>query len=260
MRISTALLPICFSFLLFCEGCTQEESPPAPTKKQKIVAPIKKTVSKKTEAPLKRKTKEVKKETKKDTDTKIATIKERATAPSKIEAQAKEAVQQEEIREYYIVRKGDTLTSIAGRDDVYQNSLKWPILYRTNYDKLTTLQVGVDFLDSELSEGVRLKIITPSEVRENLRRNVHKIWVVNVFSTLNKKKIVPCTIKLIKNGYSAYITSASVKGKEWIRLRVGFFKNKAEADLERKKINTLLNINNSWISKASKELEEFGGY
>ena len=221
--------------------------------------PIKESVSKKSETPLQRMPEKVKKETKEATDTKMAAVKEREKAPSAIKVQEKQALQKE-AREYYIVRKGDTLASIAGRADVYRNSLKWPILYRLNYNKLDTLKIGEDFLDNELPEGVRLKIITPNEARENLKRSAHKIWSVSVLSALNTKEIVPCTVKLIKNGYSPYITSKKVKGKDWMRLRVGFFKNKTEADLERKKINALLNLNNSWIAKAKKEFDEFGGY
>jgi hypothetical protein len=52
-----------------------------------------------------------------------------------------------------------------------------------------------------------------------------------------------------------------MRGRQWMRLRVDFFKTKLEADLERKKINAILNIHNSWITKVGKEkLEEFGCY
>ena len=46
-----------------------------------------------------------------------------------------------------------------------------------------------------------------------------------------------------------------------MRLHVGFFKNKIEADMEMKKIMTLLNLDNSWVTKVGqKEFEEFGSY
>ena len=139
--------------------------------------------------------------------------------------------------------------------------MKWPILYRLNLDRLAELQLVEDFLDRELPEGLRLKIITPDEARENLRSNANKIWSVNVLSATARVDIIPSTIRLIRDGYPVYITTAKVKGKDWIRLRVGFFKNKIEADAERKKIMTLLNLDNSWITKVGqKEFEEFGSY
>ena len=62
-------------------------------------------------------------------------------------------------------------------------------------------------------------------------------------------------------GYPVYITSAKVKGKNWMRLRVGFFKNKIKGDADRKEIMTLLNLDNSWVTKVGRrELDEFGGY
>ena len=162
---------------------------------------------------------------------------------------------------YYTVKKGDSLSAIAARTDVYGDPLKWPILYRLNIDKIGELQLVEDFLDRELPEGVMLKIITSDEARENLKRNAHNIWSVNVLSATTRVDIIPSTIMLIRNGYPVYITSAKVKGKDWMRLRVGFFKNKIEADAERKEIMTLLNLDNSWVTKVvQKELEEFGGY
>jgi hypothetical protein len=128
-------------------------------------------------------------------------------------------------------------------------------------DKIAELQLVEDFLDRELPEGLMLKVITPDQARENLKSNANKSWSVNVLSATARVDIIPSTIRLIRSGYPVYITSAKVKGKDWMRLRVGFFKNRTEADAERKKITALLNLDNSWITKVGqKELEEFGGY
>ncbi len=162
---------------------------------------------------------------------------------------------------FYIVKKGDSLSSIAGRSDVYGDPLKWPILYRLNMDKLDALEAGEDFLESELSEGVMLKIITPDEAKENLERRVHNVWVVNVLSATTNGKIIPVAVRLIDNGYMTYITRAKVKGKDWTRLRVGFFKDRTEADTKGKKIMAMLNLADAWVIKVGKkELGEFGGY
>jgi septal ring-binding cell division protein DamX len=86
--------------------------------------------------------------------------------------------------------------------------------------------------------------------------------VVNVLSTTSKKgKIVKDAVKLIKNGYPAYITSARVKGKEWVRLRVGFYKNRNDALKAGKKMQAMLNLDDSWAANIKKaELDEFGSY
>ena len=257
MKVSTTIIFICLTLFLWYGGCTQEESPPSPSKKQKIVVPIKKPVPEKAQTPLQSTVEKIKEETKEATDSKTAAVEEKAIQPSATNAKEKEAVTKE-VSGHYIVKKGDTLSTIAG--DVYGDPLKWPILYRCNLNKLDTLQVGEGFLERELPEGVSLKIITPDDKKENLKRNAQNIWSVNVLSATNLTNIISSTIMLTRNGYSVYITSTKVNERDWVRLRVGFFKNKAEANLERKRINALLNIDNSWIAKAGKEIEEFGCY
>jgi len=256
MKGSAIIISICLIPFLLCGGCSREEPPPV--QNYKVVMPIKRP------APEKAKTS--------PTDEEKATTEAKEAGGAKVEAVAQEAIGPpeteamegetavEEVTGYYIVKQGEGLSGIAAREDVYGDSLKWPILYRLNMDKLNNLQLGDGFLDRELPEGMRLKIITPDEARENLKRRINKVWVVNVLSATTKEEIVPATIRLIKNGYPAYITYFKLKAKDWMRLRVGFFENKTEADMERKKIMTLLNLDYSWVTKVGKELAEFGRY
>ena len=249
MKLSATIISICLTLFLFCGGCSREEPPPPPTKKIKVVKPIKRPPPEKDET-----------EEKEDKEIKASSVEEKALKAPEIDAGEKETAM-EEVTGYYIVKKGDSLSSITGREDVYGDSLKWPIIYRLNMDKLDKLQLGDDLPGRELPEGVRLQIILPDEVKENLKRRANNVWAINVLSTTTNGKIIPVAIRLIKNGYLVYITRTKVKGKDWIRLRVGFFKNKTEADTEVKKIMTMLNLADSWIAKVGKkELGEFGGY
>jgi hypothetical protein len=259
MKFSAILISICLTLFLWFGGCSREEPPPPPDKKDKVVMPIKRPVSQKTDTSVPSKQEKAQEEPEEPAEVKTAAVEEKALKPPETEIMEKEEAL-EKMPGYYIVKKGDSLSSIAGRDDVYGDSLKWPILYRLNMDKLASLEAGEDFLESELPEGVMLKIITPNEAKENLERRLHNVWVVNVLSATTNEKIIPVAIRLIKNGYPVYITRATVKGKDWMRLRVGFFKNKTEVDTEGKKIMSLLNLGNLWVTKIGKELEEFGSY
>ena len=260
MRVSATTVSICLTLLLSCLGCSKEEPPPPQVKNYKVVMPIKRPAPEKVQTALPRKEENAKEEAKEAAEVKTVVVEEKAIKPPETETMEKERAA-EEVAGYYIVKKGDSLSSISGRDDVYGDSLKWPILYRLNMDKIGELQLVEDFLDRELPEGLMLKVITPDAARENLRSNANKIWSVNVLSATTIGEIIPSTIMLIRSGYLVYITSAKVKGKDWMRLRVGFFKNRTEADAERKKIMTLLNLDNSWITKVGqKEFEEFGSY
>jgi len=260
MRVSATTVSICLTLLLSCLGCSKEEPPPPQVKNYKVVMPIKRPAPEKVQTALPRKEEKAKEEAKEAAEVKTAAVKEETIKPPETETMEKERAA-EEVTGYYIVKKGDSLSSISGRDDVYGDPLKWPILYRLNMDRLAKLQLVEDFLDRELPEGLRLKIITPDEARENVKGRLNKVWVVNVLSATARVDIIPSTIRLIRNGYPVYITSAKVKGKDWMRLRVGFFKNRTEADTEGKKIMAMLNIVDSWVTRAGKnELEKFGGY
>lgn len=162
---------------------------------------------------------------------------------------------------YFKVQKGDTLFKIAGREDVYGDPIKWPSLFRYNLDKLGQMGEAEDIEHRQLPEDLELRYVTPNEAAENLKSLGKKLWVVNVKSEKELKKIVLPAIALMKNGYHAYIARASVKGEEWVRLRVGFFEKRSEAVSEGERIMEVLNAQETWAARiGEEELKEFGGY
>ena len=162
---------------------------------------------------------------------------------------------------YYRIKKGDSLFKVAGRKDVYGNSMKWPSLFRLNMGGLSEMKLSDDFEHKELPAGLDLRFVTPDEAAENLTKLGKKVWVVNVLSSRTSKKIVPAAVKLMKNGYRVYISSAVVKGQKWMRLRVGFFADRSKASESGKKIISLLKADGTWIAGLEEqEIKEFGGY
>jgi len=165
---------------------------------------------------------------------------------------------------YYLVHKGDSLFEIAGRKGVYGNPLKWPTLFRLNMDKFVSIEISDDFEHKTLPEGLKLKFVTPQQARKNLSNQTDRLWVVSVLSTQDPRKVVSPAIVLMKLGYRVYITKAMVKGKEWIRLRVGFYKDKAGAISAMESIasvSTIPEAADAWVTRIGQsEFEEFGGY
>jgi hypothetical protein len=163
---------------------------------------------------------------------------------------------------YYTVRENESLYDIADRKDVYDNPMKWPSLYRLNMNILEDMEVTENFEYQELVEGLELKIVTPEEASEKLMKLGEKIWVVHVRSTLEIENIIPIAVRLMNKGYHVYLTKATVKGKEWTRLRVGFYRDKPEAAKAREKIVSFMDsTRDSWVTKIPKsEFEKFGGY
>jgi len=177
------------------------------------------------------------------------------------ETTALEEAKVEEEAGYYEATKGDTLSSIAGRKDVYGDPLKWPILFRQNSDALADLVLDEDLPEKEIPEDKKLRFLTPEAIAENLRGRPQNLWVVNIFSGTTKAEVMPQAVKLLKLGYPFYITRADVRGTEWMRLRLGFFATKREADEAGAKIMAPLNLADSWSTKISEnEFEAFGGF
>jgi len=160
----------------------------------------------------------------------------------------------------YRVRKGDSLASIAERSDVYDNPLKWTSLFRLNLEKFEGMKKAPDFENHELPEGLHLKFVTTSQAQENIKKLGKRIYAVNVLSKGTTKKITPCAITLIRNGYNAYICPAIINDKEWIRLRAGFFKNRTEATEVGNQITSLLDGTSVWVVKISQtEINDYCG-
>jgi hypothetical protein len=261
MKVLTAFLALCLAAPLWYGGCSEEKAAYLTGGDRKVVVPIRKAPQGDAEFRSPRGDEGLQKtEEELGDELDSMEIREVKTKPSDSETGEKEAEIREEVTEYYIVRSGESLSEIAGRKEVYGDPLKWPILYFYNMDKIGELQLIEGFLDRDLPEGERLQIITPREAQENLQRRTEHSYVVNVISARTQKGLISSAIRLMREGYPVYITSATVKERQWMRLRVGFFKARLEASLEMRKINDLLRIHNSWVTQVGQgELEEFGG-
>lgn len=257
MKVYANTIPIWFLLsLFFCWGCSDADPPALPAKESRVVkAIVKPSPEEPKSAPnVGEKEAESKVKAEEGAEAGVGASKPRNPGQS-------EEVEKRVEGGYYAVRKGDSLSSIAAREDVCGDSLKWLILLRLNMNELGNQPLGVDLPHRELPSGLKLKIPSPEEMKLNRKRRSGKAWTVNIKSTAAQEKIVPAAITLTKEGYPVYLSRVNVKGKDWVRLRVGFFEKRAEADAVGKEIQKILNIGDTWSSKAGKnELEEFGGF
>jgi len=256
MKVAATLISIWVIFIIIGTGCSKEEtsSSPSPEKATAVRRPIKMPVQEKAEIVTVAQSAMPEPAAKTETKKTVATVAEKGLEKKT------EGLKQEE-KGYYITEKGDSLSRIAGRKDIYGNGLKWPIIYRLNMKELDDMAKDENFPNTEIQEGIRLKIISSLEVQENLTKNPKDYWIINAISSPEERSIVPYAIKLIRNGYPAYITRVDIKGKEWMRLRVGFFKQREEAEENGKKLMDLLGVSDIWTTKVGDiERGEFGGY
>jgi len=253
MKFAATVISIWVTFFLIGTGCSQEESPLSSENaavRKAIEMPVQGEAGNATVS--------------RESDPGPATEKESVEIAATIEEKKPENVIEnvkEEENGYYITKKGDSLSGIAMRKDVYGNDLKWPIIYSLNMEKLNDIMKDENFPDRELPEGIKLKILTPDEVKENLEKKPKNYWVINLISSPEKEILVPHVIKLIMNGYGAYITRTEIDGKDWMRLRVGFFEQRKDAEAEGEKIMDILNSSDIWTTKVGDmERGAFGGY
>lgn len=94
--------------------------------------------------------------------------------------------------------------------------------------------------------------------KEGLRK---EYWVVNVASVKGKEEALACKEQLMATGFPAYSVPAKVKGEDWIRVRVGFFKSMDEAQKVSREIDKKFILKGPyWIVKVSKkEMEDIFG-
>lgn len=245
MKFACTMLSILVALFLV-SGCSEEK--PNSYKSNNIVRKVIQKPAKQTNAREETK-KEIPDPATKDTDEKITqeTIKEQPLPE-----------QEENI---YITEEGDTLASISGKADVYNNPLKWPLLYRDNPEALSSIKDKENLWNTSLPAGIRFKIISEEEATKNLENRTGYYYVANLISSPFMKEIAPQVIRLTDAGYFVYITSAMVDGKEWYRLRAGFYNSRSEANKAGDEIKTRSKITDIWTAKiGDEEFHNFGGY
>ncbi|HJX34488.1 MAG TPA: hypothetical protein VJ373_04860 [Desulfatiglandales bacterium] len=254
MKVTSTLISIWVIFILIGTGCSGEEPSSSPEEKVVVRRHIEAVSQENAETVT----------SNHGVSPEPASGKEAREAVEAVEEKGREKKKEDQggtEKGYYITENGDSLSKIAGRKDVYGERLKWPIIYRLNMEALDGFAKDVTFPNAEIPAGIRLKIVSSLEVQENLTKSPKDYWIINVISAREEEVIVPHTIKLIRSGYPVYITTADINGKEWMRLRVGFYGQKEGADREGKKLMEILGFTDIWTTKVGDiERGEFGGY
>ena len=151
---------------------------------------------------------------------------------------------------------------MAGRKQVYGDPLMWPSLLRLN-PKILTFTRDTDALPRlELPAGTELLFVTQAAAVAERVKIGSRFWAVNVASKSEERLLARLVVPLIQSAYRPYITAISVKGVEYRRLRVGFFKSQTEAVAVAKDIQKKLSLpEQPWIQQVSQEeFKRHAGY
>lgn len=258
MKVHTNTIPICFLLILFsCWGCSDDDLSAPPANESRVVRAIVRPSPKEPISAPKVGEEETDRKAEAEKGGQAGVVDSRTRKEGQNEAEEKKV---EGGSGYYAVQGGESLASVAAREDVFGDSLKWVILFRLNRKELKDQPLAEDLPKRELPSGLKLKILTAEEMASNRESRAGKVWTVNVKSGSTQEEMVPAAITLIKEGYPVYMSRVNVKGKDWLRIRVGFFENRAEADAVGKEIQKILGIRDTWSSRAGKnEIREFLG-
>jgi len=159
----------------------------------------------------------------------------------------------------YTVAEGDSLAVIAGREEVFGDPLKWPILYQLNRERLEGVVLDERLPERTLPMGKRLRYALDEKAAAKAAGNTY--WVVNVISSPTADKIDGPAVRLIEKGFPVYISRATVKGQKWMRLRVGFFKSRGAALEAGKELQQVLGQEDSWpVRIGPEETAEYAVY
>jgi hypothetical protein len=260
MKLSAAPFLWGVMALLLLPACSKEENLPPPREKHKVVRPagIPAGIPAGMPAPEKEKPAPVPEEKKEALQDQKEKAKEEA--PEEKPPETKEEPKDKGKPGGYVVRNGDSLATIAGRMEVYRDPLKWIILFRFNLEALGRWPEAPDFAQRKLPPGTRLKVVMPRQAIASGKES-DSLWVANVMSARSSEEIVPLAVRLARGGFPVYMARTQVKGQEWIRLRVGFFAGKTEAQEVGRKIKEAVQVEDPWVLKAGKEeYDEFVGF
>lgn len=84
------------------------------------------------------------------------------------------------------------------------------------------------------------------------KKMAYKPWAVHVASYVSKEEALSMVKKLKQDKYKAYMTEFSMSGKQWYRVRVGFYASYREAKAAGQKISGSYSISSVWPVKPKK--------
>ncbi len=131
----------------------------------------------------------------------------------------------------YKVQQGDNLWSIARKGELVENPWDWHTILVQNRDK-------IDYALVSAHKGRWKVVVEPGEVLTVDPRTprraagpVKKKYAVQLVSLEDTKleQALKIVKTLIAGGQYAYLYRAEVDGKDWYRIRVGFFETMAQA-------------------------------
>ncbi|MBI5327626.1 MAG: SPOR domain-containing protein [Deltaproteobacteria bacterium] len=87
------------------------------------------------------------------------------------------------------------------------------------------------------------------------KKTTYKPWVVHIASYVSREEAEAMVKRFKQDNYNAYVTEFDFKGKQWYRLRIGFYSSASEARAVGQKISNGYNINGIWpVRPVKKEI------
>jgi len=167
--------------------------------------------------------------------------------------------------EVYQTESGDTLRKISANPRIYGDPLKWPLIYFFNQIGLRQFRTTpTGFANYPLPSNTLLAILLPDDAKIRIK-TTHPLppntWVINLYSAQDESEADALVIRLLDEKFFTYLTEKTIKGKKWVRVRVGFYSDKVAAENWGQKLIRQFKLDDFWVTRISdSEAAEFSGY
>lgn len=94
---------------------------------------------------------------------------------------------------------------------------------------------------------------TPAKKNAVYAEVKHKPWAVHIASYTSMGEAQTIVKKLKQDNYNAYVTEFNLKGRQWFRVRIGFYASEKDAKEVGRKISSSYNISGIWTVKPMKK-------
>lgn len=94
---------------------------------------------------------------------------------------------------------------------------------------------------------------TPAKKNAVYAEVKHKPWAVHIASYTSMGEAQTIVKKLKQDNYNAYVTEFNLKGRQWFRVRIGFYASEKDAKEAGRKISSSYNISGIWTVKPMKK-------
>ena len=131
----------------------------------------------------------------------------------------------------HVVAEGENLWHIAQQGKLVDNAYEWSTILAQNRDKVDYAFIGAGRGGWKVLIEPGRELVVRERAPEPLPAELPRKWALQVASLTEQQQALAVRIvgALLRDGHFAYTYRTEVGGKNWYRIRAGFFESSAQA-------------------------------